>query len=275
MVNVTTADTINEEVVRRVVEGVQEENLQFRQAYRDIDFSGAPNDTLQIPSEGDNMAEPERIGEGGEFPRSEEDISKTPVTPEKYGFEVAISRESQSDSVFDVVARQVEKQARKMNEKLNELAFSELDGNLHSSSPADGGGTAGTLEFTDVVEGKKILQQDAFNPDLLIVNVQGEADLLNSSEFNRASDLGDETVREGAIGRVAGFDVVLSNDGHMSSSNGEAYLVDTEEYGFEVTKENVATDSYDDPSRHATVYQIWTRKSYAAIKSNAAIKIAP
>lgn len=275
MVNVTTADTLNEEVVRRVVETAVQENLRFRQAYRDINFAEAPNDTLQIPVEQDNMGSPEKIGEGSEFPRTEEGITKEPVTPEKYGFEVSVSAESQSDSVFDVVARQVEKQSRQMNEKLNELAFTELDGNLNSSSPADAGQTAGTLEFADVVEAKKILQQDAYSPDLLIVNVQGEADLLNSDAYQRSTELGDETVLEGQVGRVAGLDVVLDNSDHMSQSSGEAYMVDTAEYGYEVTKQEVATNEYDDPSRHASVFQIWTRKAYFAVDSEAAIKIAP
>lgn len=277
MVNVTSADVITQQAIHDVVQEATEETLPFPEAFRSLDISGIENDTIELPVGGDAMASPERIGENGEFPRDEEDISTEPVTVEKYGVEVSVSRESQQDSVFDVVARQVERKARRMAELWNEKAFQELDANLHPDSPAaDSGGTAGVLEFTDVMRGKTILQQDQLDPDLLIVNVKGEEELATEENgYFRMTELGDNVVREGAIGRIAGFDVVLDNSDHMSQTQGEAYLVDTDRYGYEVVKESVMTDEYYDDSRHANIFQIWARFSYFALEPEAAIKIEP
>lgn len=277
MVNVTSADVITQQAIHDVVQEATEETLPFTEAYRSIDIGGIDNDTIELPVGTDNMAMPERVGENGEFPRDEEDLETVPVTVEKYGVEVSVSRESQQDSVFDVVARQVEKKARKMAELWNAEAFKELDANLHPDSPAaDGGATSGVLQFTDVMEGKKIMQQEQLNPDLLIINVQGEHDLATEDNgYFRQTALGDSTVQSGEIGRVAGFDVVVDNSDHMSQTSGEGYLVDTSRYGYEVVKEDVMTDEYYDNSRHADIFQIWARFSYFALEPEAAIKIAP
>lgn len=275
MPNVTTNDIITEDSLRRVVEEHVEEDLVWRQMYRDLDISGIDNDTVKIPEETDNMGMPERIGEGAEFPRDKEDITTTTVTVDKYGFEVSVSMESEAFSVFDIVARQVDKQARKMDEKLNELAFKELESNLHPNSPVgpnDGSG----LNFGAVVDGQTELREDKYDPDTLIVNVFAHRDLVKSPEFQRASDLGDETVLEGSVGRVAGMDVLISNGGYLNDGNKNGYgiLADRNEYGYEVIQNGISTDSYEDPSRQATIYQIWTYRAYESMEPEAAIKLA-
>lgn len=271
---VTTADIITEENVRRVVEEALEENLAYRQAFRNLDVTGMDNDTLTIPKDDDTIAEPTEIPENTEFPREEEDTSTETVTVTKFGLEIPISMEAEQDSVFDVVAFQVEKKARAMQEKLNERAHNHLSGNLHTNSPTASQGTASTLEFADVAEGLRELQASGASPDLLFVSPQGYNDLLNSSEFNRATELSDqEVIREGVIGRVAGVDVVLDNDGHIGNTTSDAFMVDSDRYGYEVMKGGIGTDEYEDPSRQARVFQIWTRVAYVSPKDDAAIKV--
>ena len=274
MPNVTTADIITEEAIHRVVQDAVEENLEFRRAFRSLDVSDIDNDTIQLPKDPDNMGGPEEVSEGSEFPRDEEDIETVPATVQKYGFEVSVTRESEMDSVFEVVARQVEKQARRMAEHLNELAFEELNANLHPNSPAGGLGDTGKLEFQDMVDGRREMLDDGLSPEFAIVNVQGEADLLTSDQFLRATDFGDDTVVDAdTAGRVAGMPVFVSNAGLMSSTDGEAIIVDPDRYGYEVVKEDVMTNEYDAPERQANVFQIWTRRTYKALDERAAIKV--
>lgn len=269
MTNVTTKDIITEEAVRRQVLESVEESLQFRRAFDTLDVSGISNDTIKLPKDDDTMTEPVEVGEGAEFPRDEEDVSTISATVKKYGMEVKITNEAIEDSLFDVMSRQVDKAGRKMNEKLNNLAFTELDANLHTNSPV--GNNDGTLAWDEVVDAKKELRDDGYNPTILIVDAEGEADLLKSSEFQRATDLGDETILEGQIGRVAGLDVFLDNDG-LAAAN-DAYVIDPSRYGFDVVKEDISTQSYDDPARQAEVFQVWTRRVFKAQDSNAAIKV--
>lgn len=268
-----SSDVLTEEAVRQRVEAITQENLQFRAAFRDLDATGIDNDTFRIPRPKDNIGNPQAIPEGSEFPRDEEDYEKIDIVFEKYGFEVAITREAMQDSMLDIAADHVDRQARQMNEFLNDLAFQELDANLNSNSPAGGLGDTAKLEFEDVVNGKRELRAQNYSPDLLITNVQGEADLLTSNQFLRATDLGDDVVTEGVVGRVAGLDVVVSDAGHMASNDGEAYVVDTDFYGYEAVRENVMTNDYEAPERQAEMMQIWTRRGYKSIDPSAAIRV--
>jgi hypothetical protein len=270
----TTSDILTEEAVRRVMEEERMEVLVWNQMFETIPMdSSIPNNTIQIPEDEGLMGEPERVAEGSQFPREEEDYKKTPITVEKHGFEVKISMESTLYSVFDQVARQTEKAARRMSEYLNRLAFNEVDGNLHPNTGSHTGN--GSFDFQLLTDAKKELQDSLMNPNVLIVNTAGENALLNSDAFQRASELGDQIVREGAIGRVAGLDVVVDNSGLLGdSSTATGIMADDTEYGYEVVKEDVSTRTYEDESRQAEIHQLYTIRAYKAIDSEAAVKLS-
>lgn len=268
---VKASDVLTEEVVRQRMEDIVQENLQFRQAFRSLDVTSINSDTFKVPRPTDEIGLPEAIPEGAEFPRDEENYEKVNINWDKYGFEVALTREGQADSMIDVKADQMERQARQMQERLNELAFNELEGNRHATLAGDGNDT---MSFSDVVDGRQTLRQDNFSPDLLLVDIEAEQDLLTDSNFTHATDLGDNTLTEGAIGRVAGLDVIVTDAGHISGDGTPtAYIVDTDFYGYEATREPIMTNQYDDPERQANIIQIWTRKGFKAIEPNAAIRV--
>lgn len=273
MVNVTTSDILTEEAVRRVMEEEQMERLVWNQMFETIPLEAEANDTVQIPEDEGLMGEPGRVAEGSEFPREEEDYSKTPITVEKHGFEIAIADESTMYSVFDQVARQTEKAARRMSEYLNRLAFEEVEANLHPNSPVSGGGS---FDFSLVTDGRKELFDSLFEPQILVVNTAAERELLNSNAYQRASELGDSVVMDAEIvdGRFAGMDVVVDNSGHLGdSTTPEGIIADPSEYGYEVVAEDVSTNTYRDDSRQAEIHQMWTIRAYKAIDNEAAIKI--
>lgn len=277
MVNITTSDVLTEDRIRRVIEEEREYPLVFNQAFRTITMDDDyPSKTIDIPEDEAVMSEPERVGEGSEFPRTEEDISTTSVTVEKHGFEVAITWEATQFSVFDVVARQTEKAARRFNEYINRLAFNVIDDadNQHPSSPVDTGDIDGnSFGFELATYANKVMKDDQLNPDMMVVNTEAEHVLLNSDNFQRASELGDEVTREGAIGRFAGHDVMVDQSGLMPENSPEAYLIDTDEYGYEVVKQDIATDEYEDQSRQAQIVQWYTMRNWLAIDPEAALKL--
>lgn len=270
---VNTTDVLTQEEVRRRLEDITQETLQFRSAFRSLDLTGIDSDTYKVPRRKDVLGEPEAIPEGSEFPMDEEEWEKIPIHFQKYGFSVPVSMEAQQDSMRDVAADHVDAMGRQMNEMLNRIAFEELTSNLNDDSPAGGVNTSGEFEYHDVIDAQTTLRQDRYSPNLLVVNTQAEADLLVSEEFIHASDLGDETLTTGAVGRVAGMDVVVSNDGHMSASTGEGYLVDTDFYGYEASRSGIQTDEYYQDERQIDVMQIWTQKGFSAIDPQAAVKV--
>lgn len=199
------------------------------------------------------------------------------MTVEKHGFEVKVTWEATQFSIFDVVARQTEKAAKRFNEYINKLAYDTLSdtGNQHPSSPVASGdvGDSNGFDFALASYAKKLMKDEQLNPDMLVVNTEGERVLMNSDNFQRASDLGDEMTREGAIGRYAGLDVMVENSGLMAESSAEGYFVDTTEYGVEVIKEDISTEEYEDPERQANIIQWWTMRNWHVEEPEAAIKI--
>lgn len=272
---VTTQDVLTEEVVRTRMEDITQEDLVFQQVFRGLDATNIENDEMKIPRPEDVMGTPEAIPEGGEFPYDDEDYEKVSIDFTKWGDAIPLTREAQMDSNFDIAADLVNRMGRQMNEFLNEQAFHVLDSNLNEASPAGSSaqGDDSLFDFHDVVDARQVLQQESYNPDTLIVNTLAGADLLHSDEFLRATDLGDETVLNGQIGRVAGFDVVESNAGLMASDAAEGFLIDTDYYGYEATREGVSTNRHEDESRQTEFMQIWTRLGWTAMDSAAAVRV--
>lgn len=278
MVNVTTTDVLTEQRIRRVINEERDYPLVWNQAFETIPMpDDHPTRTMELPQDESVMSMPERVSEGGEFPRTEESETTQKVTVEKHGFEVKVTWEATQFSIFDVVARQTEKAAKRFNEYINKLAYDTLSdtGNQHPSSPVASGdvGDSNGFDFALASYAKKLMKDEQLNPDMLVVNTEGERVLMNSDNFQRASDLGDEMTREGAIGRYAGLDVMVENSGLMAESSAEGYFVDTTEYGVEVIKEDISTEEYEDPERQANIIQWWTMRNWHVEEPEAAIKI--
>jgi len=277
MVNVTTSDVLTEERIRRVIEEERRWPLVFNDVFRNITMpSDYPAKTMHIPKDEANMSEPRRVTEGSEYPRTEEGEETIPVTVEKHGFEVAITWEATEFSVFDVIARQTEKAARRFNEYINSLAYGVLSdsSNQHPSSPVAVADVdeASNFGFALATYAKKLLKDDQLMPDMMIVNTQAEHVLLNSDNFQRASELGDEVTREGAIGRFVGIDVMVDQSGEMPEDSPVGYLVDTDEYGYEVVKEDITTDEYEAPERDSDVWKWRTLRNWLVVHPEAAIQ---
>lgn len=263
-----TTDIIDQEAVREQVYAITEENLVFRQAFRQISTSGVSNDTIKVTVPNDELAEPDVIAEGGEYPYDEEGYSQVEIGREKVGQVIPVHDEAQMDSVFDVVADLTERQARKMAEALDKKAFAELDGNVGSTVGDDGG----TLAWSEIVTGRRNLQSGGYSPDLLILDPYAWEDLLNDSEFNRATSLGDDMATTGDLPRVAGLQPVVSNVSGTIAQH-DAYLVDTTMYGYEADWSAVETDTFRDDYHDTDMLKIRTFRGWKAVDPQAAVKV--
>lgn len=271
-------DVITRDFVRETVEEIVQEDLVWRQAFREIDATGIGSNAYTFFVDNDDMGTPEVIGEGEEFPRDKSTLREITVNFEKFGDEVAITMEAQEDGMIDMKARQVEDLARRMAQWLNEQAFEQLnaDGNhIEETATGDGIGDGDDeLTFADIRDGMVGVRSYNYTPDLLIVDLDGYGDLLTDDNFNRATDGGDEVVRSGEIGRIAGMDVVVDNTQRLGDDNGPgAYVIDSNYYGYELTRTPITTNEYNDPERQADIMQIYTRKAWATIWPEAAARV--
>lgn len=270
----TTRDVITPDFVRETVEEVVEENLVWRRAFREIDATGINSKSYTFYIDNDEMGRPQIVGEGEEAPRHQSTVREKTVTFDKYMGEVVLTMEAMDDGLLEMKAREVEDLGRSMAERLNEEAYSQLSNNLQTqnSNAATIGDSNNTLSFSDIVEGVEALTEDNYEPDMLFVDVQGYFDLMNDNNFNRATESGDELVRSGVVGRVAGMEVVLDTTQSISGGNG-AIMVDSSRYGYELTRAGMSSREYEEESRQADVVQAWTRKAWATIFSDAAALI--
>lgn len=264
----TQEDVIDQETVRARVEQIAQENLQFRQAFRQIDAPADAGDSFKIPVPTDILGMPENLEELEEYPHDEEGYTKVEITREKIGQVVPISDEAEMDSIFDVVADHIDRMARKMQEKLNSEAYETLSNNVNATTA---GNNDGTLAYSDVVNGLRVARSDGYNPDVLIIEAQGEEELLNDPNFTHATNAGDSVIRNGVIARVAGMDVVVSNTGDMTNSN--AFVVDSDYYGYEAAWSNIQTDRFREEMSDTDFLKIRAFRGWVATNASAAVLV--
>jgi hypothetical protein len=266
---ITATDVVSDDDVRAILEERTEEMYQFRRAYRDHDATGINSGTFTFPQADDNLrGEMVEVGEEANYPRSGLNYSGIDASYQKDGFEVAISDEAVSDSAFDVVMDAMEEMAVAAEKRQDSRAFTQLDNNNNSTTI----GTDGTdLNYQAVTSAYTTLVDDEFTPSGFELYVSPDAfdDLANDSNFNRATDQGDALARQGMLGETFGVPVVMTNTGDLG--NDEAYMVDTEMYGYESTRWDREVTNHRDESQDQDIFKIRERTDYVTMKSAAAI----
>jgi len=267
---VNSSEVITQEAVRAQFEEIAQENLVFREAFRQVDATGINSGSYEIPVKGDTNEEAGVVSEGDAIPSDvDAQDSKTTISFDKYATGVEITYESVQDSLFDEIALRVEEKARALAEGLDAAAYGVLNSNLNAASPV--GSATGDMAYDDVVDAMTTLESDGYEADLLIVSPDSKGDLLKSDDFTRASDMGDEVIRDGAFGMVAGVEVMVSNVGDLGA--GEAFLVDSDFYGIEAVREGMNSEEDVDTETQKRLITVWTRMGWAATRAGAAVKI--
>lgn len=275
MSTILSNDVIDQEAVRAEVEQYAQENRVFRQAFRQIDSTGIDSNTVEIPVL-DEVRAAGVVDEGTAYPSAGNATKKVTVEHNKYGVEVELTYEAIEDALLDVIAIHTEERAADLADSLNEAAYAEItetdgNGNLVNLQGTTIGDDAGNLAYADVVDAMTALEAESYDPDLLIVSAQSKGDLMKSDAFTRASELGDNVVRDGAFGQVAGVDAVVDDSGQLGA--GEAMLFDSSRYGIESQREEMTSLEYDKEAENKMVVQVRTRMGWKAIRPKAGVKI--
>ena len=88
--------------------------------------------------------------------------------------------------------------------------------------------SSGDFYLTAVTAGKNLDENNVPRTGrFMVVTPAGYAALLQDTKFTQASALGDSTVVSGSVGRVAGFDVIVSNNIVNSATTVHHYLYGT------------------------------------------------
>jgi hypothetical protein len=279
-------DVIQDEDVLAKVDKIRNQYTQVRRAFRSDDRTNADSDTFSYPvSDDDFDGEVVEVGAGEDFPRSDKSYSKVQAVVSKYGVEIAITDEAVEDSKVNVEMDQEEDAIRGEERRIEEEAFNVLDANTNSAGPIDAGNAAaGVIEQPDLELAKEQALSDELSQNDLIVigSAQDYSDYVGLDGFTRASELGDQVAQtgvlsgdadlsEGFMGVALDMPVYLENIGNISS--GDAYVVDTSNFGWETTRRAMNVDSYREEQKEQRVWQADGRWDWVATQSTANIKI--
>lgn len=256
------------------VESIVQQNLVYRDAFRSYDATDIASNVVQIPVPNDDGAHPKLIDEGAEFPRSHEEYTLEEMSFDKFGFEVPLTMEAVEDSRIDLTQDQVDRQARQMAEDVNARAYDELDESIRAAwSSLAGDSSDSTMTYSDILDGREALVSNSYSPDLLIADVEAVHDLMQGDNFLRATELGDQLRRDGALGRIAGMEVVEDDSGLPlgGADNPGALMVDTDLFGYEGERTPVTTNEYEEERTQTDVYRIFARMGWLVTQPEAGI----
>jgi len=142
------------------------------------------------------------------------------------------------------------------------------------------------FEYEDLTLARQQAFQDELDLGELVCIAGGQDmnDFLNMDKFTQASELGDQVLEQGIlpggnlvgqaafIGVAGDIPVYLTNTGDYS--DGEGYLVDTTNFGWESTRRAVDITQYRDESIEADVWQIDERVGFVATQPTANVAIS-
>jgi len=256
------------------VEEIVQENLVYRDVFRPYDATGISSNVVQIPVPNDDGAHPKIVKEGAEFPRSHEEYTLKEMYFDKFGFEVPLTMEAVEDSRIDLTQDQVDRQARQMAEDVNGRAFEVIYETLGEEKES-AGDADGTMTYDDVLAGRENLVSQSYSPDLLIADVKAVHDLMKADNFLRATDVGDSMRRDGAVGRIAGMEIVEDDSGLPlgGEENPGALMVDTDLFGYEGERTPVTTEEYSEDRSQTDVYRIFARMGWLVTQPEAGVII--
>jgi len=266
---------VEPETILRIVQERTRPTYQFREAFRERDFSDRQAEELKFPIPEDDLeGHVVEIDENSDYPRSELNYGEVSAVRQKYGMEVAISDEAVEFGTVDIEADAQEEAMRAVMKNLDVRAFDLLNNN---NNPTTVGNDGEDLDFEAVVEAYRVLNANEFNlsETVMFVGPDGLRDLSLDDSFNRATDLGDDLVSDRGpevVGEVYNVPVLRTNTGDFGDD--EAIMVDTSKYGYLAEwRPMELAETYREPSNDQTVYKVRGYNGYAVTEPDAAVKI--
>lgn len=264
-----TSDAISVTDIRNRLHDLAQENLVFRAAFQQLQVPDGTDNQWQIPIDEDVLAEPDEVAEGSHYPTDKDEADVVTFTRTKYGQAIPVTDEAIMDNIFPLISWLVDKQGRAFQERLDSEAFGVLNADNNDTS-AD---TGTTMSYDLFLEAKRILRDGGYNPDLCIIEAQGEEQLLGSDDVTPATEFGDAVIEEGELGRLAGVDILVSNTGDLGANTG--FMVDTSFYGAEAVWVGMEMEQVDERLEDTTYLKARTFRDWQALDDQAAVEMDP
>lgn len=193
---------INNVVLGEVIGAELPGKLKFAPiANIDSTLIGVAGDTIKVEKYG-YIGEAEDVAEGQPIPISDLAMTSTNVVLKKAGKGFTLTDEEVQRRGSEVVEEGKRQVSMAIKDKIDTDSYESLKTTklIHNC--------AGKLSFTEAVKAKSLFQLEDDEKLVLYIHPDQEADLITTFGFIPATNFGDSVLVEGAIGRLAGCDVV-------------------------------------------------------------------
>lgn len=171
----------------------------------DNTLEGNPGSTVTVPRWG-------YIGAAEDYPEGEPiDTTKMAYTTAKYGIKkigkgVRLTDEAQLSGHGNPIGTATAQIAKSISEKLDNDRVDVLydSKNVFDASTA-------AIKYSAVVDGVDMFNEEEDSKKVILIHSKQKTQLRKDPEYLAADKLGAELLTNGAIGRIAGCDVVVSN----------------------------------------------------------------
>lgn len=199
-------DVFDPEVVSDMINAKVEKKAVMT-GYIKVDntLSGTPGSTVTVPKWG-------YIGEAKDYAEGEPiDTTKMAFTTAEYGIKkigkgVRLTDEAQLSGFGNPMGTATAQIAMSISEKLDNDRVAVL----YDSPNIAGDGTS-IIKYAAVVDGIDMFNEEEESKKVILIHSKQKTQLRKDAEFLAADKIGTELLTNGAIGRIAGCDVVVSN----------------------------------------------------------------
>ncbi|MAH48769.1 phage major capsid protein [Candidatus Pacearchaeota archaeon] len=226
----TSAGYINPEIWNKEVLDHVKANLvvaPLGKSYNDL--LDKPGDTLNI-TVGTEPAAAAAVAESDAV--SITDFAKTQVvfSPTEYGAAYQLTNKEKSRSFINLMQDMTAQLGYQLALKKDSVCVSLLQSSAGNTVVANGVAStdiasSDTIDYDDIVNGKKEVMKDKLVPKYLIVGAEQYADLLKLSAFRDASQFNGDIAHNGFIGRISGMDVFWTTQISPSASKAKALIL--------------------------------------------------
>lgn len=209
LTNITTlvnGDVFDPEVVSDMINAkVAKKAVMSGYIKVDNSLSGVPGSTVTVPRWG-------YIGEAVDLVEGQPiDTTKMAFTTAQYGIKkigkgVMLTDEAQLSGYGNPMGTATNQIAMSISEKLDNDRVAVL---YESKNVFDA--SAAAIKYTAIVDGIDMFGEEEESRKVILIHSKQKTQLRKDADFLAADKLGSELLTNGAIGRIAGCDVVVSN----------------------------------------------------------------
>jgi len=226
-----------------------------------------PGSSIDIPLQTSDSMGVFEVSEGAEIPMDVESYSSINLKPVKYGVRIAITSEMEEDSLFDVMAMNVETAGYQLADNEEALIVAQLDAASSAASNDVSGGAS--LTQANITTAMQKLEGSNYTPSHFVIGAEVANDIRNLDIFTRADASGVTDPSQRLIGKIFGMKVIVSNN--VSAKLG--YVLDANQSFIIAEKRPVTIQRYKDYARDTNFAVATQRVKVRYLRSGAVSEI--